>query len=114
MADKRKISFTGRSGLLGSEFQKIRPDTVYPSLSEFNVRSFEQMREYVQSNGCELFRVVNASFLLSFGNDRLIYRFCRMCRCLPQHGLHCSRESCRLRVRAVQVTGKGGNIGLVS
>ena len=52
MADKRKIIFTGGSGLLGSEFQKIRPDIDYPWWEDFNVTNYNQMKEYVQANGC--------------------------------------------------------------
>lgn len=54
MADKRKIIFTGGSGLLGSEFRRIRPDIDYPWWEDFNVTDYDQMKEYVQSNGCEL------------------------------------------------------------
>lgn len=52
MADKRKIIFTGGSGLLGSEFQKIRPDIDYPWWEDFNITNYNQMKEYVQANGC--------------------------------------------------------------
>ncbi len=54
MANQQKIIFTGGSGLLGSEFRKIRPDIDYPSSKEFDVTRFDQMRGYVQSSGCEL------------------------------------------------------------
>lgn len=54
MADKRKIIFTGGSGLLGSEFQKIRPDIDYPWREDFNITDYNQMKEYVQSKGCDL------------------------------------------------------------
>jgi len=54
MADNSKIIFTGGSGLLGSEFQKIRPDIDYPWREDFNVTNYNQMEEYVRSKGCEL------------------------------------------------------------
>lgn len=54
MADNSKIIFTGGSGLLGSEFRKIRPDIDYPWWEDFNVTNYNQMKEYVRSNGCGL------------------------------------------------------------
>ncbi|MGB8225637.1 MAG: sugar nucleotide-binding protein [Sedimentisphaerales bacterium] len=54
MSSKSRIIFTGGSGLLGSEFVKIRPDINYLSSKEFNVANYEQMRKYVESNGCDL------------------------------------------------------------
>jgi len=40
--------------LLGSEFRKIRPDIDYPWWEDFNVTNYNQMKEYVRSNGCGL------------------------------------------------------------
>lgn len=54
MADNSKIIFTGGSGLLGSEFRKIRPDIDYPWWEDFNVTNYNQMKEYVRSKGCGL------------------------------------------------------------
>ena len=54
MADKSKIIFTGGSGLLGSEFRKIRPDIDYPRSKDFDVTDYGQMRRYVGVNGCDL------------------------------------------------------------
>jgi len=54
MAEKSKIIFTGGSGLLGSEFRKIRPDIDYPWWEDFNVTKLDQMRQYVRSNGCDV------------------------------------------------------------
>jgi dTDP-4-dehydrorhamnose reductase len=54
LSNKSRIIFTGGSGLLGSEFRKIRPDIDYPSSKEFNVTNYEQMKKYVESNGCDL------------------------------------------------------------
>jgi dTDP-4-dehydrorhamnose reductase len=54
LSNKSRIIFTGGSGLLGSEFRKIRPDIDYPSSKEFNVTNCEQMKKYVESNGCDL------------------------------------------------------------
>ena len=54
MAEQRRIIFTGGSGLLGSEFQKIRSDIDYVRRVDFNVTNYSQMKEYVQSKGCDL------------------------------------------------------------
>lgn len=54
MADKSRIIFTGGSGLLGTEFRKIRPDIDYPWWEDFNVINYSQMTEYVQSEGCDM------------------------------------------------------------
>jgi len=54
MITKSQTIFTGGSGLLGSEFRKIRPDINYPSSKEFNITDYDQMKKYVESNGCEL------------------------------------------------------------
>jgi len=54
MAYERRIIFTGGSGLLGSEFRKIRPDIDYPWREDFNITDYNQMKEYVQSKGCDL------------------------------------------------------------
>jgi dTDP-4-dehydrorhamnose reductase len=62
MADA-KIIFTGGSGLLGSEFRKIRPDINYPSSKDFNIINYAQMKNYVKSNGCEL--IVHAAAFTS-------------------------------------------------
>ena len=40
--------------MLGSEFRKIRPDIDYPWWEDFNVTNYNQMKEYVRSNGCGL------------------------------------------------------------
>jgi len=57
----KSIIFTGGSGLLGSEFKKIRQDIDYPSSKQFNVTNYNQMKQYIQSNrqdglrqGCDL------------------------------------------------------------
>ncbi len=54
MAYERRIIFTGGSGLLGSEFRKIRGDIDYPWREDFNITDYNQMKEYVQSKGCDL------------------------------------------------------------
>jgi len=54
LSDKSRIILTGGSGLLGSEFRKIRPDIIYPSSKEFNVTDYEQMKKYVELHGCDL------------------------------------------------------------
>lgn len=53
MTDKLRIIFTGGSGLLGSEFRKIRPDIDCPSSKDFDVTNYEQMKKYVESHGCD-------------------------------------------------------------
>lgn len=63
MVNHSKIIFTGGSGLLGSEFRKILPDINYPSSREFNVTNYDQMKQYVESNGCDL--VVHAAAMTS-------------------------------------------------
>lgn len=54
MVDQHRIIFTGGAGLLGSEFRKIRPDIDYPRHGDFNVANYGQIKEYVQSKGCDL------------------------------------------------------------
>ena len=54
MTNKSQAIFTGGSGLLGSEFRRILPDVNYPSSKEFNVTKYNQMKKYLESNGCEL------------------------------------------------------------
>jgi len=63
MANQQKIIFTGGSGLLGSEFRKIRPDMHYPTSKEFNVTNYHQMKEYLKSRRCEL--IVHAAAFTS-------------------------------------------------
>lgn len=63
MENHSKVIFTGGSGLLGSEFRKILPHIKYPSSSQFNVTNYKQMKEYVQSNDCEL--IVHAAAFIS-------------------------------------------------
>jgi len=63
MSDNLRIVFTGGGGLLGSEFRKIRPDIDYPSSKEFNITDFEQMRNYVEADGCDL--IVHAAAFIS-------------------------------------------------
>jgi dTDP-4-dehydrorhamnose reductase len=49
-----KIIFTGGSGLLGSEFKKIRPDIEYPTSKEFDVTKFQQMKDYIGNREYDL------------------------------------------------------------
>ena len=49
-----KIIFTGGSGLLGSDFKKIRPDIDYPTSKEFDVTKLQQMKDYIGNRGCDL------------------------------------------------------------
>lgn len=63
MVNHSKIIFTGGSGLLGSEFRRILPNMKYPSSKEFDVTNYDQMKQYVESNGCDL--VVHAAAITS-------------------------------------------------
>ncbi len=54
MTEKSRIIFTGGSGLLGSEFRKIRPEIDYPPRQDFDVTNLDQMSEYVRTKGCRL------------------------------------------------------------
>lgn len=63
MVDHSKIIFTGGSGVLGTEFRKVLPDINYPSSQEFNVTNYNQMKQYIESNGCDL--VVHAAAVTS-------------------------------------------------
>jgi len=63
LSSKSKIIFTGGSGLLGSEFKKIRPDIDYPASKQFNVTNYNQMKHYIQSKGCDL--IVHAAAFTS-------------------------------------------------
>ena len=59
----RTTIFTGGSGLLGSEFRKLRSDVLYPGHTEFDVTNFGQMDEYVRMHGCGL--VIHAAAFTS-------------------------------------------------
>lgn len=59
----KKIIFTGGSGLLGSEFQKLRQDVSYPSSEEFDVTDYSQMEAYAEQHGCDL--VIHAAAFIS-------------------------------------------------
>lgn len=63
MENHSKVIFTGGSGLLGLEFRKILPDMNYPSSKEFDITDYEQMRQYVESQPCEL--IVHAAAFTS-------------------------------------------------
>ena len=54
MRDRKKIIFTGGSGLLGAEFRQLLPEIRYPSSGEFNVTDYEQMIKYLGTNDFEL------------------------------------------------------------
>lgn len=49
-----KVLFTGGSGILGSEFKRLRPDIIYPTTSEFDVQDYSQMDRFVRKQGCDL------------------------------------------------------------
>jgi dTDP-4-dehydrorhamnose reductase len=63
MLDQKKILFTGGSGLLGSEFKKILPDVHYPTRSEFDVTSYDQMERYAQKTSLNM--VIHAAAFTS-------------------------------------------------
>ncbi len=63
MLNRSKIIFTGGSGLLGSEFKKLLPDINCPSSKDFDVTNYEQIKQYVQTSGCEL--IVHAAAFTS-------------------------------------------------
>jgi len=63
MLDQKKILFIGGSGLLGSEFKKILPDMRYPTRSEFDVTSYDQMERYAQKNSLNM--VIHAAAFTS-------------------------------------------------
>lgn len=52
--DHSKVIFTGESGLLGSAFKKIVPDLTYPTLQEFDILKYDQMKDYVRTHSFEL------------------------------------------------------------
>lgn len=47
MSDRSHILFIGGSGLLGSEFKKIRPDIEYPCHEDFDIIDYLQMKSYI-------------------------------------------------------------------
>lgn len=51
--NNKNVIFTGGSGLLGSEFRKLRPDLLYPSITEFDVTNYSQMEQYAVLHGCD-------------------------------------------------------------
>ena len=61
--DHSKVIFTGESGLFGSTFKKIVPDINYPSLEEFDITKYDQMKKYVQAHGFE--QVIHAAAFTS-------------------------------------------------
>jgi len=61
--DHSKTIFTGESGLLGSTFKKIVPDINYPSLEEFDITKYDQMKEYAQAHDFE--QVIHAAAFTS-------------------------------------------------
>ena len=63
MTESKMTIFTGGAGLLGTEFQRLRPDLHYPSEDDFNITRLEQMRAYVAQYPCE--RIVHAAAFTS-------------------------------------------------
>jgi dTDP-4-dehydrorhamnose reductase len=57
------IVFTGGSGLLGSEFRRLRPDILYPDSTEFNVTDPDQMEAFAAK--CGLAVMVHAAAFTS-------------------------------------------------
>jgi len=48
---------------LGSAFRKLLPDIRYPSSKEFDITNLDQMRMYVEGNGCKL--IIHAAAFIS-------------------------------------------------
>jgi dTDP-4-dehydrorhamnose reductase len=57
------VIFTGGSGLLGSEFRKLRTDVLYPPAGEFNVTNYDQMECFASKHGCDV--VIHAAAFTS-------------------------------------------------
>lgn len=62
-SQRRAIIFTGGSGLLGSEFRRVRPDILYPDTSEFDVTDFDKMHAFVAKSGLDV--IVHAAAFTS-------------------------------------------------
>ncbi len=63
MNEKKRILFTGGSGVLGTAFRKLRPDIDYPSSREFNLTDLPGMRAYLGDGRLDL--VVHAAAFIS-------------------------------------------------
>ncbi len=63
MVKEEKILFTGGSGLLGTEMQKLLPGANYPASKDFNITDFEQMEAFLQNRSIEL--IVHAAAFTS-------------------------------------------------
>jgi dTDP-4-dehydrorhamnose reductase len=61
--EQNRILFTGGSGLLGSEFERILPDINYPSSSEFNVADYKMMEEWIR--GKDISMLIHAAAFTS-------------------------------------------------
>jgi dTDP-4-dehydrorhamnose reductase len=57
------LIFTGGTGLLGCELRRLRPDLDYPPSSEFDVTDYNQILNYVSTQGCDL--IVHAAAFTS-------------------------------------------------
>jgi dTDP-4-dehydrorhamnose reductase len=58
-----QIIFTGGSGLLGSEFRKLMPESDYPSMERFDVTNYQQMEDYLRNRNFKI--LVHAAALIS-------------------------------------------------
>jgi len=52
--ERSHIIFTGGSGLLGTAFQKIEPEILYPSSADFDILNYDRMQMYAEAAGCEM------------------------------------------------------------
>lgn len=69
----KKILFTGGSGLLGSEFQKIFIEGVYPTHKEFDITDYKSMEKYLSKK--KISCIVHAAAFISppkIDNDPLL------------------------------------------
>jgi dTDP-4-dehydrorhamnose reductase len=63
MIDQKTILFTGGSGLLGREIQKLLPDAHFPESMQFDITNFDQMKNFLRKLSIEL--IVHAAAFTS-------------------------------------------------
>ncbi|MFH0806291.1 MAG: sugar nucleotide-binding protein [Candidatus Brennerbacteria bacterium] len=63
MIHQKETIFTGGSGLLGSEMEKLFPDIIFPPHEEFDVTNYDQMEEYVGNGSYRM--VIHAAAFIS-------------------------------------------------
>lgn len=60
-----QILFTGGSGLLGSELQKLFSNAVFPIKSQFDVENIWIMKEYISKNNLNISKLVHMAAFIS-------------------------------------------------